>query len=196
MKTLRNDKRGVFGLTSVQSFFSIMLGIALLAYVMVTIFGSLQTANVTGYQNHAWTAVVNETAGLTNVTTLALSSLAAHSEFNPTCVIDICSNVTGGAQVPKSNYTTSNCQVGYVNTADWNQSAWKCTYNYTYQENTIYGNRANSIIGNTSGGIANFFGSISPVYAILAILIIILVLVVLVRVVQAPSGGTPAATPL
>lgn len=45
-KRLRKDRRGVFGLTAVQSFFAIVLGIALLAYVIVIIMGTLQTANI------------------------------------------------------------------------------------------------------------------------------------------------------
>lgn len=192
-KKLRNDKRGVFGLTAVQGFFSVVLGIAILAYVMVTMFGTLSNANVTGYQNHASTAVVNET--LTNVTTINARSLAGAAYFNPTCTIDICSNVTGGAQIAAGNITQVGCTVSSPHPS-YNQSDWVCTYNYTYQENTPYGDRANAVLGNTSIGVANFFGSVSPVYAILAILVIILVLVVLVRVVQAPQGGTPAATPL
>jgi len=43
---LRKDKKGVFGLTAVQSFFSIILGIALLAYVIVVIMGTLQDATI------------------------------------------------------------------------------------------------------------------------------------------------------
>jgi len=40
------DKKGVFGLTAVQSFFAIILGIALLAYVIVIIMGTLSSANI------------------------------------------------------------------------------------------------------------------------------------------------------
>ena len=40
------NNRGVFGLTSVQSFFAIILGVALLAYVIVIIMGTLQSSNV------------------------------------------------------------------------------------------------------------------------------------------------------
>ena len=108
MKRLRKDKRGVFGLTGVQAFFATILGIALLAYVIVIVMGTLQSANI----------------------------------------------VTA---------------------------------------NSIAANQTNAILYNTSAGISSFFGSITPVYAILAVLVIILVLVVLVKVVQAPSGsGTPS----
>ena len=43
---LRKDKRGVFGLTAVQQFFAIILGIALLAYVIVVIMGTLSTSSI------------------------------------------------------------------------------------------------------------------------------------------------------
>ena len=104
MRQILKDKRGVFGLTAVQQFFAVILGIALLAYVIVIIMGTLQTANV-----------------------VPAGSTAA--------------------------------------------------------------NQTTNILNNVSGGITSFFGSITPVYAILTVLVIILVLVVLVRVVQAPSGS-------
>lgn len=46
MRKLQKDKRGVFGLNAVQSFFATILGIALLAYVIVIIMGTLQGANI------------------------------------------------------------------------------------------------------------------------------------------------------
>jgi len=45
-KKLIKDKKGVFGLTSVQSFFAIILGIALLAYVIVVIMGTLSSSSI------------------------------------------------------------------------------------------------------------------------------------------------------
>lgn len=46
MKSLRKDKKGIFGLNAVQSFFAVILGIALLAYVIVIIMGTLQDSNI------------------------------------------------------------------------------------------------------------------------------------------------------
>jgi len=43
---LKNDNKGIFGLTAVQQFFVVILGIALLAYVIVVIMGTLQSANI------------------------------------------------------------------------------------------------------------------------------------------------------
>ena len=360
-KSLREDSRGVFGLTAVQTFFAIFLSIAILAYVMVTIFGSLQNANLTGTQTHASTAVVNET--ITNVNDTFRPN-AQVGKDSVACTWDVCvvtvpkwthtitrclqeftngtkagdgtceyftngtylndawwdvdfseaydgllitgaqalenntanlylnytlpTNVTnesrwvvsdGDVDTPpwsvpltftsacwtdavtdqilklrvastfdavSSNSTTWYCWNGadwdalrnesshypelaqmiyeewmnwsinsstngigpvlggnwstgstgncYVKalTSTYNNTDWYCTYNYTFSENTAYGGRANAVLANTTGGLAGFFGSVSPVYTILAILVIILVLVVLVRVVQAPQGGTPA----
>jgi len=46
LKSIVKDKRGVFGLNAVQSFFAIILGIALLAYVIVIIMGTLSEASI------------------------------------------------------------------------------------------------------------------------------------------------------
>jgi hypothetical protein len=43
---LRKDKRAVFGLTSVQEFFAIILGVALLAYVIVVIMATLNSSTI------------------------------------------------------------------------------------------------------------------------------------------------------
>jgi len=48
IKSLLKNKKGVFGLTAVQSFFATVLGIALLAYVIVIIMGSLQVSHIAG----------------------------------------------------------------------------------------------------------------------------------------------------
>jgi hypothetical protein len=46
LKKFKKDKRGVFGLTAVQSFFAVILGIALLAYVIVVIMGTLSGSSI------------------------------------------------------------------------------------------------------------------------------------------------------
>lgn len=46
LSKLLKDKKGVFGLTSVQAFFVIILGIALLGYVIVIIMGTLNSSNI------------------------------------------------------------------------------------------------------------------------------------------------------
>jgi hypothetical protein len=70
-KKLFKDKKGVFGLTAIQSFFAIILGIALFAYVIVVIMGTLygssliaQTANTT-YLNQSQNILMNVSAGVT-----------------------------------------------------------------------------------------------------------------------------------
>jgi hypothetical protein len=46
LEKFKKDKKGVFGLTAVQAFFGSILGIALLAFVIVIIMGTLQGANI------------------------------------------------------------------------------------------------------------------------------------------------------
>ena len=46
LSQMLKDKKGIFGLTAIQQFFVVILGIALLAYVIVIIMGTLQTANI------------------------------------------------------------------------------------------------------------------------------------------------------
>jgi len=46
LNKFKKDEKGVFGLNAVQQFFVIILGIALLAYVIVIIMGTLQSANI------------------------------------------------------------------------------------------------------------------------------------------------------
>jgi len=46
LKKLIRDKKGVFGLTAIQQFFAIILGIALLAYIIVIIMGVLSGASI------------------------------------------------------------------------------------------------------------------------------------------------------
>ena len=46
MSKFKKDEKGVFGLTAVQQFFVIILGIALLAYVIVIIMGTLSAADI------------------------------------------------------------------------------------------------------------------------------------------------------
>ena len=103
----KKDMDAVFGLNAIQSFFGVILGIALLAFVIVIIMGTLSTSNIIATSNVAF-------------------------------------------------------------------------------------NQSQSILLNVSSGVSSFFGSITPVYAILAVLVIILVLVVLVRVVQAPASSSGA----
>ena len=59
---LKDNKKGVFGLTSVQQFFSIILGIALLAYVIVVIMGTLSSSSIVP----AGSTAANQTANILN----------------------------------------------------------------------------------------------------------------------------------
>lgn len=179
-KEMLKNKKGVFGLTAVQQFFAIILGIALLAYVIVVIMGTLQTSSILPTSTVA-ASVANETGGTINTAgyTLAKSSLDGFG--SP--VITVIINTTDGLVVNSGNYTVSSGGV-LTNTS---VNTWDTVkVSYTYKYNSVSASNAKAILGNTSSGISSFFGNVSPVYAILAILVIILVLVVLVRVV---TGG-------
>lgn len=176
------NKKGVFGLTAVQGFFSVILGVALLAYVIVIIMGTL-SGNTAILQVASYTAV-NES--IDRPTTAGIT-LATGGLSRATCsAITAVYNGSGGALITSGNYTQTGCSV--VNATDVSalNSTWLVSYAYTASSN--YQQNLDGILTNTSTGITSFFGAINPIYAILAVLVIILVLVVLVRVVQAPSG--------
>ena len=69
MKLFNKDKRGIFGLTAIQQFFVVILGIALLAYVMVVIMGTLGQANIltagTTAANQSGYILANVSSGVT-----------------------------------------------------------------------------------------------------------------------------------
>ena len=196
LKNLLKDKKGIFGLTAIQQFFVIILGLALLAYVIVVIMGTLSGTTILQSAsqvttNQATTSVVTETSQ--NLPIVGTAGIV-----NPVCSISSVVNGTSNTAIPSGNYTLTNngCTIAFTSitasAGNFNNTKWNVTYTTTYNSNAQ--NQQNSILGNTSTGITGFFSSINPVYAILAVLVIILVLVVLVRVVSAPSGGM-ASTP-
>lgn len=177
LKDFRKDKRGVFGLTAVQQFFIVILGIALLAYVIIIIMGTLNSSTIIPSQSNT---VINETGSI-NATTAYVVQHVTDAGFTGFSV-NVIYNSTAGV-VSTTNYTVNaNGSIVGVGNAAWPSAL--ITYNFGNQ--TRAQSNLNNILSNTSTGITSFFGAISPVYAILAVLVIILVLVVLVRVV---SGG-------
>jgi thiosulfate reductase cytochrome b subunit len=83
MKSLkkRMNNRGVFGLTSVQQFFAIILGIALLAYVIVVIMGTLSTSSILA----AGSSAKNQTDNILNNVSGGITSF--FSSINPVYAI-------------------------------------------------------------------------------------------------------------
>ena len=183
-KRLLKDKKGVFGLTAVQAFFAIILGIALLAYVIVIIMGTLSgTAILTKLSG----SVTNETGAWINTTsyTVDQSTLSGFTGLTITALY----NYTDGEVIGLGNVTTGTTGITNATATNWDN----VSVSYTYSYNSNQQDDLEAILGNTSTGISGFFSSISPVWAILGVLVIILVLVVLVRVVQNPerSGASP-----
>ena len=189
LNKLRIDKKGVFGLTAVQSFFGIIIGIALLAYVIVIIMGTLGGTSILPQASNSFTAEQLSTNLTQTPQSVSKSTLSGFNGFAVTTLLS--KNTTGTYKVvPATNYTsTSAGTIAFVTTGiDVQFNNTLVILNYTYKSDTQQQQNANNILGNTSSGISGFFSNINPVYAILAVLVIILVLVVLVRVVQAPSG--------
>lgn len=71
---MKLNKGGVFGLTSVQQFFAIILGVALLAYIIVVIMGTLQTASL-GLNAQAANATINILGNVSNGVTGFFSAI-------------------------------------------------------------------------------------------------------------------------
>lgn len=204
-KSFVKDKRAVFGLTSVQAFFGIILGLALLAYVIVVIMGTLDSSNLVPVSTLTSDLVRNESGAaigggsavnLTNTFnyTVANSGVAGFLFTTGTNSIQG-RNASSNTQIITSgNYSVSTGGVVGITTAgsavQWHNVTW--SYNYNYNNPTANG--ADSILTNTSSGVTGFFSAINPVYAILAILVIILVLVVLVRVVSGGNAGNIGRT--
>lgn len=184
---LKTNRKGVFGMTSVQSFFAIILGVALLAYVIVAIMGTLLQTSI--IPAGTLSATVTSEAGWINSSGYPLALATTRGFGNPVIVSAV--NTTSQLLIPASNYSVNTAGL-VINKTDY--PVWKAvSFNYTYTYDSGNRNNANDILSNTSTGISGFFGSMAPVYAILAILVIILVLVVLVRVVTGEGGGGKVA---
>ena len=182
---LRKDKKGVFGLSAIQTFFVMLLGIALIAFVIVIIMGTL--SNSTILSNPVGTTInETQTSQALNSTRNLTVNQAGLIGFSLSSVQNIYNS--SGFLLPAANYTTFPTGViQAVGTTNFNSTVVNASYTYTYYSTAEI--QSNSILGNTSTGVSSFFSNINPVYAILAVLVIILVLVVLVRVVQAPNSG-------
>jgi len=179
------DEKAVFGLTSVQSFFAIVLALALMAYVIVAIMGTLANSSVIPAASLTGT-VINESATF-GPTNYFLAQRNVSGFANP--VITELRNATGTVLNSGNISLTSNGIL--TNTSGSNAALYGTNFNvsYTYGYDSVQRVGENTILTNTSTGITNFFTAVNPVYAILAILVIILVLVVLVRVVTASSAN-------
>ena len=180
VKDFKENKKGVFGLTSVQSFFTIILGIALLAYVIIVIMGTLNDSDI--LKGNSLTQVVFNETGHINASGYTLQNTSANG-FSAIKII-IARN-SSGTIIPATNYSLDTITGIVTNATSLTYADSNFTWSYKY--NSKSQDNVENILLNTSEGVSSFFSSINPVYAILAILVIILVLIVLVRVV---SGGT------
>ena len=83
-ENFKHNKRGVFGLTAVQQFFAIILGIALLAYVIVVIMGTLQGSSILSVNGPTGVAYNQTNQILSNVSAGVTSFFSA---INPVYAI-------------------------------------------------------------------------------------------------------------
>jgi uncharacterized membrane protein len=180
-KSFKKDKQGVFGLSSVQMFFGVILGLTILSFVIIIIMGTLSGTTILSQLSGS---VVNETGAYSNVTgyTVDQASLDGFGGAVLTAVY----NWTDGTAVGLGNLSLTSAGV-LTNASVTNYANLSISYTYNY--NSVQQTGLNSILTNTSTGITSFFSAINPVYAILAVLVIILVLVVLVRIVKRPQEG-------
>lgn len=81
VSSFMKDKRAVFGLTSVQQFFAIILGVALLAYVIVVIMGTLSSSAILATGSLAQ----NQTNQILNNVSVGVTSF--FSSINPVYAI-------------------------------------------------------------------------------------------------------------
>jgi uncharacterized membrane protein len=208
---LRKNSRGVFGLNTIQEFFVVLLGVALLAYVIVVIMGALQSSsvlpslsgsNVNESDNTLGVVYINQTPyTLANSSVLGFTSPSINAIWGAYNQSNGSANTNGtGTVIDMYNITiglgnASLTSTGLLNNAT--SQVWpNVSISYTFGYNSFSQNQTNAILGTVSVGIISFFSAINPVYAILAVLVIILVLVVLVKVVRAPTGGQAASVQL
>ena len=191
MEKLVKDKRGVFGLNAVQQFFIVVLGLALLAYIIVVIMGALQGTTILAQES---TVTANLTGKVLNTTGFWIAEAETWGTTpRQGCVITSCVMWNGtddGDIINSGNYTInspSDCWIKRVAITTFNDSTVNVSCNIKY--NSVGQVQTRNVLQNTSSGVTGFFSSVSPVYAILAVLVIILILVVLVRVVSSPAGG-------
>jgi hypothetical protein len=163
-KRIIKDKKGVFGLTSVQQFFAIILGVALLAYVIVVIAGVLVNSNIIP---PITSTTVNE-SGLVNTSGYQLATYATPGWSGPTIITMI--NASNGVTMNSGNYSLT---AGGLLT-NKSSAIFYANITYSYMANSPNEERANVVLNTTAQGITSFFVAINPVYAILAILVIIL----------------------
>lgn len=126
----------------------VLVGITLILgiYIAATFQTMTRTAAVPN-------TAVNET--LTSVSEIG-EILAGASALGGRCsAISICINATDGAVIPSANYTLTGCTVYYSGPAGlFNNTNWKCSYSYTFTNETTTSTASGSLVTALSGGTA------------------------------------------
>ena len=144
---LFRGKKAVFGLNAVQAFFAIILGLAILAYVIVILMGILGNAMIIP---HNTVTIYNE-LGYINQTVDTFNQKINSTYTNPTnCRVLNAINYSSGLVISSGNYTINYAGCLWTNSTNvtWNN----VTFNYTMEYDSNAQNQLNSITGNTSTG--------------------------------------------
>ena len=125
--------------------------IAILIVCFVTIFSNLNSNFDT--DNTARTIVNETTSGVVKEAGVLLAG-STYKNFAG-CTKGVCINSTDGVVVPSANYTldASTCRVSYSGASaegGLNNTIWKCTYSFTYSEETASSNATSSFLTTTA----------------------------------------------
>lgn len=176
------SKRGIFGLDSVKVFFSVLVGLAILIFVIIVVLGTLTDSGVGG-RDWTYGQMNNESVAFwlnaTNGGSVTTVGTYTAIQFNDNTVIN-----ESGAVIPTSNYTVSGGTFSAVDGSPFEGGNISISGEYQYGEL-----RSTELAQNVTTGSTSFISGLTSVFGILAIVVIILVLFVLVRIVGGDKGN-------
>lgn len=181
-KKFKQDK-GVAGLTILLSLVVMLFVIGLLIMIFSLMGGELQTS--TYDELTAGAVQTNET--LTTVTENG-ENLAYYLWRDASCSVGRCVNATEGTVIPATNYTVVGCKVSSVNATVYNNTNWKCSYNWTYSANTT----ASTTMYDTIQGISETTDWFDIFIVIGAMVVLILLTVIIITAIRS-SGMVSGA---
>lgn len=174
-------KKGVLGLDTVKLVILTLLILAIFVIVLLVILSPLQTT-VESIDITNFATTTNET--LTTVTEAGESLNVTSTDIfrNPVCAINKCLNHTQGGYnvtVTPGNYSVTACVLSFIGTAasGFNNSNWKCSYNFTYAKPYT-----RDLVANISSGGTTFFTYVPTFFMLLAVVVMILIIAIVVTV--------------
>ena len=188
-KTFKQDK-GVAGLTILLSLVVMLFVIGLLVMIFTILGSKLETST---YDTTTAT-VKNETLTTVNE---AGENFAKATLRDVSCTVSYCINASSNSVIPTANYTRTNCHVAYSHakdTAGFNNTNWKCTYDYTYEAD----NTATNVMNDTRNSVAGVTDWFDIFIVIGAMVVLILLTVIIITAIRssgmvAGAGSTSGA---